>query len=91
MKYQCQLAKFPPRFSVSKICEINVDGDAVDSPLVPKPKRKRAPAADNTGEEGANVFKTSLRKRQANAEYKRLRREREAAAAEQQTTLPQGV
>jgi hypothetical protein len=67
------------------------DGDAVDSPLVPKPKRKRAPAADNTGEEGANVFKTSLKKRQANAEYKRLRREREVAAAAQQTTLPQGV
>ena len=67
------------------------DGEAVDSSFIPKPKRKRAPAENNTDEEGANVFKTSLRKRQANAEYKRLRREREAAAAEQQTTLPQGV
>jgi hypothetical protein len=64
--------------------------EAVES-LVPKQRRKRAPAANNTGEEGAKVFKTSLRKRQANAEYKRLRREKEATAAEQQTNLPQGV
>ena len=49
--------------------ENDEDGEVVDSPLVLKPKRKRAPAANNTGEDGAKVFKTSLRKRQANAEY----------------------
>ena len=55
----------------------NKDGEAVESSLVPKPRRKRVPAANNTGEEGATVIKTSLRKRQANAKYKHLKRERE--------------